>query len=128
MSKIDLPPKVLAEICEQEVLQRLDRGYTRQQILDDMYSRGWSEIMLEPAVDDAFAHKEERREEGREARYDEGGGMVLLGVLAIVAGIAITWVSYNFAAFTGRYIVAFGLVIFGVISIVRGLIQMVMSR
>ena len=56
-----------------------------------------------------------------------GGGLngdVILGIILIIVGIAITAITHDHASRQGgTYIVAFGPIVFGVIRLFRGLAQ-----
>ena len=64
----------------------------------------------------AFDQYQNRRSGG------EGTGDIVLGIILIVIGIAITAITHDHASRQGgTYVVAFGPIIFGVIRLFRGL-------
>jgi uncharacterized membrane protein len=60
----------------------------------------------------------------RQEQRARAARLIVIGILAILFGLAITVITYDAAmsAGGGRYVIAYGPVVFGVISVIRGVI------
>jgi len=64
---------------------------------------------------DDFSHKYDQPQES------PGHGEVIVGIVTLLIGIALTWITYESASGGGTYFVFWGLIIYGGYKILKGL-------
>jgi curved DNA-binding protein CbpA len=102
------------------VAEEAERGLNRNQIVEKLIKNGWSYDIAVQIVVRVFEYRSEIKRKA-------GGKQIGCGLLMLIIGGIITWLTYEAASEGGTYIVTTGLFIVGGITFIIGFFRWLTS-